>query len=83
MDKRKQLQLRFGQRLRELRLAHQMTQEDLAERLHVSPVTISNIERGTSSPAFARLQQIARAFGVDVEELFLFEKEEIRNTPEK
>ncbi len=36
--------------IREIRARLRLTQEELAERLRVSPVTVSRWERGTSKP---------------------------------
>ena len=61
---------RFGNRLRSLRQALGLSQEQLAERIDVSPETISNLERGVHSPNFGRLENIARGLEVDIPELF-------------
>lgn len=67
---------RFGIRLRKLRQALGLSQEQLAERIDVSPETISNLERGVHAPTFARLAEIAQGLEVDLPELF-------RDLPEK
>lgn len=67
-----QLQTSFGRRIRELRRKAGLTQEALAEATRLSPVSISNIERGVHAPAFRRLSDLARALSVEVHELFLF-----------
>lgn len=62
---------RFGSRLRKLRHAAGLSQEQLAERLGVSTETISNLERGIHAPNFLRLEQLANGLQVDVMELFV------------
>lgn len=46
-----------------------MTQRDLAERVGVSPQTISNWESGRSHPKASRLKAVAEIYGISVDEL--------------
>ncbi|HEX6930189.1 MAG TPA: helix-turn-helix transcriptional regulator [Gammaproteobacteria bacterium] len=62
----------FGRRIRFLRLRAGLTQEKLAEAARLSPVSISNIERGLYAPAFHRLPRLACALNVSIHELFMF-----------
>lgn len=64
-----QLEERIGQRVAELREAAELTQARLAERVGVAHETISRLERGASIPSVSRLQDVARALGVDVVDL--------------
>ena len=52
-----------------------LTQEQLAERVDLSVEFISNIERGINSPSFKTLENLERALGISVSEMFNFEKE--------
>lgn len=54
----------LSERLRSLRAARRMSQEALAEKAGRSIETVSNIERGTSSPTLETLDQLASALGV-------------------
>ncbi|MGB6831180.1 MAG: helix-turn-helix transcriptional regulator, partial [Terracidiphilus sp.] len=65
-----QLRERFGQRVRQLRSEHGLTQEQLAERAGISVDFLSLIERGKSSPSFENLDELADALEVSVAELF-------------
>ena len=56
-------------RVRELRTAAGMTQQQLAERVHVSSRTIISIEKGQYSPSLMLAYRMAEVFGVTVEEL--------------
>jgi putative transcriptional regulator len=56
-------------RIKELRLAAGMTQQQLADRVHVSSRTIISIEREQYSPSLMLAYRIARVFGVSVEAL--------------
>ena len=52
---------RFGKRVRELRLAKELTQEALAERAGLHPTYIGGIERGERNVGFDNLLKLARA----------------------
>ncbi len=69
MDKKKLL----GQRIKELRKAKNITQEDLAERINVEPASISNIECGRNYPNFATLEKTLEVLGSNFLEVFDFE----------
>jgi transcriptional regulator with XRE-family HTH domain len=68
------LQRQFGRRVRKLRTERKWTQEDLAERLDVTWVYISNLENGRRSPSFALIERISLVFHVPVMELFRFDE---------
>jgi len=58
-------------RIRTLRfMAHEMTQQELADRIGVSRQTLNAIEGGKYSPSLEVAFRIARVFGVGVEEVF-------------
>lgn len=71
-------------RLRELREARLLkasdhsawTQEGLALQVGVSRQTIIAIEKGTYNPSLDLAFKLARAFDLQVEEIFTFESEE-------
>lgn len=57
--------------IRALRFAHaEMTQAELAERIGVTRQTVIAIEQGRYSPSLELAFQIARAFGVPLEDVF-------------
>ena len=58
-------------RIRERREAAGLTQAELATRAVIGRVTLTRIERGEHSPRTETLMAIARALGVDVEDLIL------------
>lgn len=58
-----------GAFIRELRKEQNMTQRDLADRLHITDRAVSKWERGLSAPDIALLEPLARALGVSVPEL--------------
>ena len=55
--------------IRKLRLERSLTQEELAERLHVTRQAVSNWERSAAQPDLDTLQAIAAALGVEVTEV--------------
>ncbi len=64
---------RITNAIRALRFAHgEMTQADLASRVGVTRQTIIAIEQGRYSPSLELAFQIARAFGVPLEDVFQY-----------
>ena len=61
-------------KVKELRLEQGMTQQQLADLVHVSSRTIISIEKGQYSPSLMLAYRIARVFGVTVEELCCLEE---------
>ena len=60
----------FGKRLADVRKAKNMTQNELAERVNMSVVTIAYVETGKRWVRLSTLDKIARALKVDISELF-------------
>lgn len=56
-------------RVKEFRVAAKMTQQQLAELVHVSNRTIISIEKEQYSPSLMLAYRIAEVFSVSVEEL--------------
>lgn len=56
-------------KVKELRIAAKMTQQQLADMVHVSSRTIISIEKEQYSPSLMLAYRIAQVFGVSVEEL--------------
>ena len=61
-------------RVRELRTQHKLTQQQLAELVHVSARTIISIEKEQYSPSLLLAYRMAKVFGVTVEELCCLEE---------
>lgn len=59
----------MGQLICELRKAGQMTQKELAEKLHITDKAVSKWERGLSCPDIALLPALADVLGVTAGEL--------------
>jgi predicted transcriptional regulator len=56
-------------RLRTVRLAKMLSQEELADRAGVSRVAITRLERGDIDARFATVRKLAKALGVEPTEL--------------
>ena len=63
-------QRRLGARLRNLRLARQLSQEDAAERIGLSAKHLRRIELGQSNVTLATLVALSVAYAVPVPALF-------------
>ena len=59
----------FKDRLKELRTAKGISQQELADMLNVHAMTISGYERGIRRPNFEMLDEIADYFDVSVDYL--------------
>ena len=64
----------LGQRVREFRKRAEYTLEELAERAELDSQYLGFIERGQGKPSLDALQRIARALGVEIGELFQFQR---------
>ena len=60
--------------VKELRTAHKMTQQQLAELVHVSSRTIISLEKGQYNPSLLLAYRLALVFGVAVEDLCCLEE---------
>ena len=56
-------------KVREMRMTAKMTQQQLADLVHVSSRTIISIEKEQYSPSLMLAYRMAEVFGVTVEEL--------------
>jgi putative transcriptional regulator len=66
------VQTTISNTIRRLRFErHEMTQQDLAERVGVTRQTINAIEAGKYSPSLEVAFRIAAALGVRIEEVFM------------
>jgi putative transcriptional regulator len=63
-------------KLEEYRTRMGLTQQDLADRVEVSRQTIISLEHGRYNPSILLAYRLAREFGVNIEELFIFNHEE-------
>lgn len=64
-----------GNRLRHVRLAHKLSQRELAKRAGVTNSTISLIESNASNPSVGALKRILDGIPIGLAEFFAFEPE--------
>lgn len=65
----------LGDRIRYYRKEKGWSQEDLADKLDLSLLAVSNMERNISDISYSRLQQLANTFGIALSELVSIDKE--------
>lgn len=68
----------IGNRLRHLRMAHNLSQRELAKRAGVTNSTISLIESNASNPSVGALKRILDGIPIGLAEFFAFEPEKPR-----
>ncbi|HIQ73420.1 MAG TPA: helix-turn-helix transcriptional regulator [Candidatus Cottocaccamicrobium excrementipullorum] len=61
-------------RLEEIRKQKGIKQEELADAMGVSRQTISSLENGRYNPSVILAIKLARYFGMNVEEIFIYEE---------
>ncbi len=62
----------ISNQIRELRAAHSMTQQDLADRIGVTRQTVIAIEQDRYSPSLETAFKIALVFAVPLEQVFQY-----------
>jgi transcriptional regulator with XRE-family HTH domain len=62
----------IGQRIAEIRNKRGMTQDQLAEKMEISPKYLSSIERGKENPTLNTLINLAQSLNVDLGAIFSF-----------
>lgn len=63
----------LGRRIRELRKARNLTQEQFGERTRINYKYLGAVERGQENPTVKVLEKIAKVLRVDLRDLFAFE----------
>lgn len=64
-------------RIEAIRKERGIRQEDFAKSMGVSRQTISSLETGRYNPSILLAYKIARYFGMTIEEVFIFEEEDL------
>lgn len=65
----------FSENLTELRKLHNMSQEELAEKIGVSRQTLSKYETGESLPDIEKCRMLADVFGVSIDDLISYSRD--------
>lgn len=68
--------MHIGQKIKQLRKAHKLTQEELAKILDVKPTAVSAWELGRNKPLMDKLDMMAHYFGVPIS--YFFEENQIK-----
>jgi len=63
---------RVGKRIKELRLAKKMSQEEFAFKCDLDRTYITSLERGKRNVSLINLEKIAKAFEMSLSEFFNF-----------
>ncbi len=69
----------FADNLMELRKLNNLSQEDIAEKIGISRQTLSKYETGESLPDIERCKMLADLFGVTMDDLISYEKNDSDN----
>lgn len=64
-------------RIEAIRTEKGIRQEELAKAMGVSRQTISSLENGRYNPSILLAYKLAKFFGMTIEELFIFEEEDV------
>lgn len=64
-------------RIEAIRTEKGIRQEELAKAMGVSRQTISSLENGRYNPSILLAYKLAKYFGMTIEELFIFEEEDL------
>ena len=65
-------------RIEEIRKEKGIRQEEFAKSMGVSRQTISSLENGRYNPSIILAYKVAQYFGMTIEEVFIFEEEDLR-----
>ena len=63
--------------IEQIRKERGIRQEEFARSMGVSRQTISSLENGRYNPSIMLAYKIARYFGMTIEEVFIFEEEQL------
>lgn len=70
---------KIGQRIRKIRKAHGMSQEELAEKVGISVTHMSHIETGNTKLSLSVFVSLAQALNVKTDELLYDDLNQIRD----
>ena len=65
-------------RIEEIRKEQNIRQEEFAKSMGVSRQTISSLENGRYNPSITLAYKIAKFFGMTIEEVFIFEEDDLK-----
>jgi putative transcriptional regulator len=65
--------MKIKNKIKELRLKHNLTQEELAEKAGVRRETIIFLEQGKYNPSLNLAHQVAKILKITIDKLFIFD----------
>lgn len=68
----------MNNKIEDIRKARGIRQDEFAKLMGVSRQTISSLETGRYNPSIFLAYKIARYFGMTIEEVFIFDEEEMK-----
>lgn len=68
----KVLARKFGERISFLRKDLNLSQDELAFKVNISPSYLSSIERGITDTTISTSKRLAKALNIELNELFIF-----------
>ena len=74
------MNITIGANIKRLRMAKNLTQEQLAEAMHITCAAVSKWERGDTFPDITMLQPLAYYFDVTLDELMGYNREKIQKS---
>lgn len=70
---------KIGQKIREYRKLHSFTQEELAEKIGISPTHMSHIETGSTKLSLPVLVDLSKVLQVTTDSIIQIENQNIKN----
>ncbi len=68
--------MRIKTKIKELRARHNLTQDELAEKVGVTRQTMLYLEKGKYNPSLVLAHKVAEVLSSTIEEVFIIEEEE-------
>lgn len=68
--------MRIKTKIKELRARHNLTQDELAEKVGVTRQTMLYLEKGKYNPSLVLAHKVAEVLNSTIEEVFIIEEEE-------
>ena len=74
----KQTEVRVKNKIEQIRKERGVRQDEFAKLMGVSRQTISSLENGRYNPSITLAYKIAKYFNLSIEEVFVFEEEDLK-----
>ena len=71
------MQMKVNEKIRMMRELNDWTQEDMADKLHMSLNSYAKLERGESKIYLEKLEQVAEVFNIDLVDLLSLNKQNL------